>query len=101
AARIARATWTGEFLDAASERKLLDRLGTLLTAEDHWARAVFLLMHDRATATERILDRLSEGQKQLALARIAVARKAGNAKALLDAIPAEWQDHPLFIYSRV
>ena len=51
---IARPIWTEEILDASTERKVLDKLGSLLTADDHWARAVHLMMHDRASATERL-----------------------------------------------
>lgn len=101
ATRIARAIWTEEFLDASRERKVLDLFGDLLTAEDHWARAVHLMMNDRATATERLFPFMTDGQKQLAQARNAVSRDDKNAKALLDALPEEWQTDPVYLFSRV
>lgn len=101
AARIARAIWTEEFLDAAGERKVLDKLGDLLTADDHWARAVHLMMHDRATGAERLFGFLTDGQKELARARNATSRGDKNGKALLDALPEEWQSDPLYIFTRV
>ena len=96
-----RPIWTEEILDASTERRVLDKLGSLLTADDHWARAVHLMMHDRASATERLFGFLTEGQKLLARARNATSREAKNGKALLDALPEEWQSDPIYIYTRV
>src|SRR5690606_31896447 len=42
ATAIARTIWTEQFLDPASESKVLDALGSLLTRDDHWARAQHL-----------------------------------------------------------
>lgn len=54
ATAIARAIWVEDFLDAATETRILANFGELLTPDDHWARAMHLMMHDRATATERL-----------------------------------------------
>jgi soluble lytic murein transglycosylase len=101
ATSLAKVIWTEEFLDASTERKVLNELGGLLTAEDHWSRAMHLMMHDRASATERLFRFLTEGQKELARARNATSRGAKNGKSLLDALPEEWQDHPIYVYTRV
>ena len=100
AARIARTIWTQDFLDLKTENKIFKSLGALLTQDDHWARAVHLMMHDRANGVERLLPYLSPGQKSLAVARIAVSRNAKNAKKLLDAVDPAFQTHPVFIFSR-
>lgn len=100
AARIARTVWTEDFLDQATEARVLRQLGGLLDREAHWNRAVHLMMHDRAAGVERLLPHLSEAQKTLAIARIAVSRNAKNAKKLLDAVDPAYRTHPVYIFSR-
>ena len=100
AARIARDLWTTRPLARGEEDKLLNRLGDLLTADDHWDRAVYLMMHDRASGVERLMQHFDEAQRSLAVARNAVSRNAKNAKALLDAVDASLTDHPVFLFSR-
>jgi len=100
AAAIARAIWTEQFLDPASEAKVLDALGGLLTRDDHWARAQHLMMHDRAAGTERLLQFLTPAQQSLAVARNAVSRNAKDAKALLDAVDPAYKTNPVYYFSR-
>jgi soluble lytic murein transglycosylase len=100
AAGIARSIWVENFLDAASETKVLGKLGSLLTQKDHWARAEHLMMHDRAAATERLFKFMSPGQKSLAVARNAVSRNGKNAKALLDAVDPAFKTNPIYNFSR-
>lgn len=100
ATRIACSIWVDNYLDPGTEDQVKAKLGALLDRDAHWARAVHLMMNDRASAVERLLPYLSAGQKSLAVARIAVSRKASDAKALLDAVDPAYQSNPVFIYSR-
>lgn len=100
AAGIASQIWTNEFLDKDDENRFFKKLGQLLTPEDHWARAVHLMMHDRATAAARLLPYLSDAQKSLVVARNAVSRNAKDAKKLLDAVDPSMQTHPVYLFSR-
>ncbi len=100
AAAIAREIWVGQFLDQASETRVLDTLGALLTPEDHWNRAMHLMMHDRATATERLFQFMTPAQKSLAVARNAVSRNGKDAKKLLDAVDTTMQGNPIYNFSR-
>src|SRR5690606_27500536 len=77
------------------------RLGALLTPDDHWDRAVHLMMHDRATGAERLLPFLSEAQVTLVKARNAVSREAKDAAKLLEAVDASLTSHPVFLFSQV
>src|SRR5690606_15751262 len=72
---IAKSLWVDNFLTETQEAAVLDTLGALLDREAHWARAVHLMMHDRARASERLLPHLSAAQQSLVVARAAVARK--------------------------
>ncbi len=98
--RIARQIWTTNFLSTEQEELMRRNFASLLNREDHWKRAVYLLMSDRARGTERIMNYLSPAQKTLALARIAVARKQADAGRLLDRVDPAYRDHPLFYFSR-
>ena len=100
AAGIARQIWADNFLTRDVEKRVLDKLGSLLDRDAHWARAVHLMMNDRASGVERLLGFLSPAQKSLAVARNAVSRHAKNAKALLDAVDPAMRDHPVFLFSR-
>jgi soluble lytic murein transglycosylase len=99
-AAIARAIWVEQFLDKATEARMLANFGDMLTADDHWTRAMHLMMHDRATATERLFKFLTPAQKSLAVARNAVSRNAKNAKALLDAVDPAYKSNPIYYFSR-
>jgi soluble lytic murein transglycosylase len=101
AAGIARQIWTTEFLDKAREDKFFKRLGALLTAEDHWDRAVHLLMHDRATAADRLLPFLTDAQATLIKARNAVSRDHKEAGKLLEAVDTSLKTHPVYLFSQV
>lgn len=100
AARIARTIWTENFLDSDTENKVHKTLGALLDRDAHWARAVHLMMHDRASGVERLLPYLSAGQKSLAVARNAVSRNAKDAKKLLDSVDPAYRSHPVYLFSR-
>ena len=100
AAAIARSIWVDNYLDPKTEQKVLDRLGKLLTAKDHWARAEHLMMNDRSSAVERLLKYLTPGQKSLAVARNAVSRNAKNAKDLLDKVDPAYKTNPIYYFSR-
>jgi len=100
AAAIARSIWVDNYLDPKTEQKVLDRLGKLLTAKDHWARAEHLMMNDRSSAVERLFKYLTPGQKSLAVARNAVSRNDKDAKDLLDKVAPAYQNNPIYYFSR-
>ncbi len=100
ATAIARSIWVDEFLDKQTEARVLDKLGSLLAQDDHWARAMHLMMHDRATATERLYRFMTPAQKSLAVARNAVSRNAKTAKTLLDEVDPALKTNPIYYFSR-
>lgn len=100
AAAIARALWVDNFLDSETEDRVQTLLGELLDGDAHWDRAVHLMMHDRASAVERLFEHLTPAQKSLAVARNATSRNDKNAKKLLDSVDASMTDNPVFYFSR-
>jgi len=100
ATRIARSIWTENFLDKATEASVLDKLGSLIDRDAHWARAVHLMMHDRASGVERLMQYMTPAQKSLAVARNAVSRNAKDAKKLLDAVDPSMRGDSVYQFSR-
>jgi len=100
AAKIARSIWVENFLDRATEDRVLARLGKLLTRADHWDRAENLMMNDRASGVERLMGFMTPAQKSLAVARNAVSRDAKDAKKLLDAVDPSLRDNVVYLFSR-
>jgi soluble lytic murein transglycosylase len=100
AAGIAKTIWIDNVLSRSQESAVLRRLGDLLTKDDHWLRAVNLMMHDRAQGVERLTAYMTDAQKSLAIARNAVSRNSKDAKKLLDAVDASMQSHPVYFFSR-
>ncbi len=100
ATELARSIWVDNFLDRATEDRVRDQLGDLLDRDAHWNRAVHLMMHDRASAVERLMEALNPAQQSLAIARNAVSRNEKNAKSLLDSVDPSMQSHPVFLFSR-
>ncbi len=83
--------WRDHQLNAAVEKKILDRYGSMLTAEHHRARIDRLLYPDDKAATEaalRVSKLLPADEQKKVAARIAVVKRGGNAGKLLDALPA-------------
>ena len=83
--------WRDHQLNAAVEKKILDRYGNMLTADIHRARIDRLLYPDDPTATEaalRVSKLLPADEQKKIAARIAVVKRGGNAGKLLDALPA-------------
>ncbi len=83
--------WRDHELNAAVEKKILDRYGSMLTPEVHRARIDRLLYPDEAGATEaalRVAKLLSPEEQKKVAARIAVVKRGGNAGKLLNALPA-------------
>jgi len=101
AQRLVRDAWRGDSMSQDTEEAALDQFGSLLNAGDFKARMDMLLYAgDNAESGMRSAKRLGAGHVALAKARIAVNKKASNAKALLDAVPQDLRSDPLYILSR-
>lgn len=108
---LAVKVWRDSEISASLETGFLERFGTLLTPADHKARLDAILIDDprwkkdrdeRAASARRQIARLPEADRKRAEARLAVLTRAGNAQALMDAIPAEEAKADLgFLFHRI
>jgi soluble lytic murein transglycosylase len=101
AERLAREAWRRDSMSEDTESAALDLFGALITPGDHKARMDFLLYGTENEAALRAARRLGANHVVLAKARIAAHKKAGNTKALLDAVPRELHGDPGYMFSRI
>lgn len=100
ASALVREVWRSDPLSADVEKQVLERHPELLSRADHKARMetrLFALDHESALRAAR---KLGAADLAIAQARIALNRKAGNAKKLLDAVPAEARRDPGYLFAR-
>ena len=101
AAALVRQAWRNDEFSAEVEKRVLEMFGGMLSAADHKVRMEQRFYADDVAAGQRAADRLGGNEPAIGRARAAVLRKAGNAKALLDAVPAAAQSDPGYIFARV
>jgi soluble lytic murein transglycosylase len=101
AERYVREAWRDENISTAMEAAILDQFGSLLRPADHKARMDALLYGSSHEAALRAAHRLGGDQVALAKARIAVSRRASNAKALLDDVPRDLHGDAGYIFSKI
>ncbi len=89
AQRLVREAWRYDSFSAELEGLALDVFGDLITPADHKARMDMRLYAEDADGGLRSANRVGGNAAVIAKARIAVIKKAANAKAMLDAVPSE------------
>ncbi|NDU99455.1 lytic transglycosylase domain-containing protein [Pseudoroseicyclus tamaricis] len=85
--------WVGLGLDEEGEAALLQSFGEELTPL-HPARVEAMLWRWRTRDAERLLPFLSQSERALAEARIALIRGEGDAAEKIAAVPADLAGHP-------
>jgi soluble lytic murein transglycosylase len=101
AERLVREAWRNDAMSEDTENTALDLFGSLLTPGDQKARMDLLLYGSEHEAALRAAKRLGSAEVALAKARIASSGKASNARALLEAVPAELHGDPGYIFSKI
>src|SRR6185437_5087836 len=98
---LVRYAWRKEDFSAEVETKVLEMFGDMITREDQKARMDERLYADDVEPALRCAHRLGDTEVAIAKAWAAVIRKASNAKALLDSVPAAGRHEAGYIFSRV
>jgi soluble lytic murein transglycosylase len=94
-----REAWRTDNFGADVEARALEAFGSLLTADDHKARMNMRLYAEDTEGGLRNANRAGGDAPAIAKARIAVIKKAGNAKAALDAVPSSARRDLGYIFS--
>jgi len=100
AAALVREAWRNEDCSEDVEARVLALFGDLLTRADHKARMDRRFYEEDTAAGLRAAERLGGAEVALARAWTAVIRRARNAKALLDAVPAEVRREAGYVFAR-
>lgn len=100
AQQLVRAAWRTQDASTDVERKVLDMFGGMLTSEDHKVRMDDRFYNDDTEGGMRAAERVGGGHLQIAKAWTAVIKRAKNAKALLDAVPAAMHRDAGYIFAR-
>jgi soluble lytic murein transglycosylase len=96
-----RETWCNDPMSVDLEKQVLEIYSKFLSRADHKARMEkTLFAADNETAV-RAARRLGGADVAIAQARVALNGKGGNAKKLLDAVPAEARHDAGYIFARV
>jgi len=96
---LVRHVWRHENLPTQLEIMVTNAFGDMLTAADHKIRMDERLYDEDVEAGMRMAQRLGPTQVAIAKAHIAATKKAGNLKALLDAVPEEGRRDPLYLFT--
>jgi soluble lytic murein transglycosylase len=96
-----RQAWRSDSFSADVEAVALSGFGDMLTRADHKARMDRLLYDDEFEAAMRAAQRLGPTEIAIAKARTAMNKKAANAKALMDAVPADGRRDPGYMFNQI
>lgn len=101
ATKLVREAYMATRMSDADEQALVSEFGNLLGAADHKLRMDKLLYAERTAPALRAAKRAGGSNGKLAEARIAVIKRAKNAGAVLDGLPAAAKKDPGYLFSRV
>ena len=96
---LAKRLWREEPLSAEGELQLLRRFESVI-APYHADRVDMLLWQGERTAALRHLERLEQGPRLVARARIALQERATGVDALVAAVPEALRNHPGLMHDR-
>jgi soluble lytic murein transglycosylase len=94
-----REAWRNDPFGSDLEDDAMEAFGNLITNADHKARMDMRLYAEDVESAMRSAGRAGGHAPTIAKARVAVIKKAGNAKTLLDAVPAEAKNDVGYIFS--
>ena len=99
---LVRKNWARLDMDEAEEKEYLRSFGQYLDPMDHAARLDRLLWDNRGTAARRHRDRLGDGRRALADARLRLmAQKKSGIDNAIRQVPAWLENDPGLQYERV
>jgi peptidoglycan lytic transglycosylase len=94
-----REAWHNDSFSDDLEDQAMETFGNLITNADHKSRMDMRLYAEDTESGLRSAKRAGGHAQAIAKARIAVIKKAGDAKAQLDAVPAEAKRDVGYIFS--
>ena len=100
AQNLVREAWRDDNFSGALEAQILDVFGDLITDADHKTRMDMRLYAEDVDGAMRSANRAGGNAPVIAKGRVAVIKKAADAKAQLDGVPAEARGDIGYIFNR-
>lgn len=100
-ATLIREGWVEGNFDNDTENRLADQYRSLLTREDHIARAARLLWEERTEAAQRMLPLVTDAYRSVVAARTALIKKERTAATLVDKVPTSLRNDPGLMFNRL
>src|SRR6202040_1188418 len=101
ASAILHEAWRDDAFSSDLEGQAREAFGGLITPADDAARMDARLYAEDEEAALRAARRLDAAAMAVAKARVAVIDQAGNAKALLEAVPENARREPGYMFGRI
>ena len=98
AAKIARTAWLELDFDSDDEGAFLDVAAPYLRPADHVARLDLLLWNGAEDPAKRMLDRVDDGYRLVAVARMKLADETRDAEAAFAAVPPKLRLDPGLVF---
>jgi soluble lytic murein transglycosylase len=99
--KLVRAAWRYDNFSGDLEAQVLDVFKDLISDADHKTRMDMRLYAEDVDGAMRSANRAGGNAPVIAKARVAVIKKAADAKAHLDGVPAEARGDIGYIFSRI
>ncbi|HEX5796745.1 MAG TPA: lytic transglycosylase domain-containing protein [Geminicoccaceae bacterium] len=98
---LVRRAWVEGDFSAGEELKFYRKYRGLLTTQDHIARLDNLLWDYRRSSAMRMLERVPDGYRRLATARMRLQRRQHGVDAAVKAVPASLSNDPGLLFDRM
>jgi len=98
---MVRGIWREGDFAQRFEAKILDEFGSLLESDDHKFRADRAFYKEDSGRLMRAAQLVGGDEVALAKAQAAVIAEAGNAEAMLAALPAKVKSDPSYLFARI
>jgi len=90
--------WRNHLFEAGVQSRFLARYGAMLTQDDHVARLHTLLLGPQGPALQGVMPLVSDDQRRLAEAIIALRNGAGDAVNKVNALPPALANDPVLAF---
>ena len=101
ATALIRRAWAEGDFSAGEEQKFYSKYRRLLTTQDHIARLDNLLWDYRRSSANRMLERVPDGYRRLAVARMSLQRRAAAVDKAVAAVPTELRNDSGLVFDRM
>jgi soluble lytic murein transglycosylase len=101
AQELVRKAWREGSFSPPVETQVSEEFGDLLNETDHKVRLAMRLYDNDGEAAMAVAKRLAPADMAIAKAGLAVNRKAANAQALLNAVPAEAKKDASYVFANI